>query len=182
MEVPAVVREKALAAGAASWLEQLPTLVAGIEADWRIAVGRAFPGSTEAFVSEARCEDGAPAVLKLIVPRDGDAAAHEITALRLAGGEGCPRLLCEDVSRGALLVERLGRPLYVLGVPLRRRHEILAAAARRIWRPAADSGLPTGAAKAAWLAGVVASMWDELDRPCSRAALDHALAAAERRA
>ena len=52
-----------------------------------------------------------PAVLKLIVPRGGDAAAHEATALRLAGGEGCARLLREDLERGALLLEKLGRSL-----------------------------------------------------------------------
>ena len=69
-------------------------------------------------MAEAVCEDGAPAVLKLIVPRGGDAAVHEITVLRLAAGEGCPRLLRDDASRGALLLERLGRPLYELRLPL----------------------------------------------------------------
>ena len=57
----------------------------------------------------ASCADGTPAVLKLIVPRGGDAAAREATALRLAGGEGCARLLREDLERGALLLEKLGR-------------------------------------------------------------------------
>jgi streptomycin 6-kinase len=182
VEIPSVVREKALAVGASAWLEELPELVASIEDEWHVAVGDAFPESTEAFVAEARSEDGTPAVLKLIVPRDADAAAAEITALRLADGEGCPRLLREDVSRGALLLERLGRPLYRLGVSLRRRHEILVATARKIWRPAADSGLPTGDAKAAWLAGFISTTWEELGRPCSRATVEHALACAERRA
>ena len=181
MDVPAVVREKALAVGAERWLAGLADLVASIEADWRIVTGHVFPEATEAFVAEARADDGTAAVLKLIVPREGDAAAREITALRLAGGEGCPRLLRHDVARGALLIERLGRPLYRLGIPLRRRHEILVDAARKIWRPARDSGLPTGREKAASLAEFVATTWEELDRPCSRAALDHALACAERR-
>jgi len=120
-------------------------------------------------------------VLKLIVPRDGDAAAHEITALRLAAGEGCPALLESDAARGALLVERLGRSLYELQLPLDRRHDILVSAAKRIWRPAPDSGLPTGAAKAAWLAEFIASMWEELGRPCSERAIEFALACAKRR-
>ena len=94
-----------------------------MEADWGITVGRAYRDSTEAFVAEAVCADGAPAVLKLIVPRGGNAAAHEITALQLAAGEGCPRLLRADAGRGALLLERLGRPLYELRLPIRRRHE-----------------------------------------------------------
>ena len=62
----------------------------------------------KAYVAEARLIDGTPAVLKLLVPRDGDAARNEITVLRLAGGEGCVRLLREDAGRGALLLERLG--------------------------------------------------------------------------
>lgn len=181
LDVPAVVREKALAVGAGAWLDALPRLVRSLEADWRIAVGRAYPYATEAFVAEASCDDGTPAVLKLVVPRGGDAAAHEITALRVAGGGGCPRLLRDDVARGALLLERLGRPLYRLRLPVRRRHEILVSAARRVWRPAPDCGLPTGADKARLLADFVETTWEELDRPCSRRAVDHALACAARR-
>jgi streptomycin 6-kinase len=132
-------------------------------------------------VAEATCADGARAVLKLIVPRDGEAAVHEATVLRLAAGEGCPRLLREDVARGALLLERLGRSLYQLQLPVQERHEILVSAAERIWRPAPASGLPSGAAKARWLAELIGSMWEELDRPCSERAVEHALACAERR-
>jgi streptomycin 6-kinase len=181
IEVPEVVREKARAAGAEAWLRGLSRLVRSLELDWGITVGRPYSESTEAFVSRAALDDGTPAVLKLLVPRDGDAAAREATALRLADGEGCPRLLRDDVGRGALLLERLGRPLYELGLPTGQRHEILVAAARRVWRPAAGSGLPTGAEKARWLAEFIATMWDELDRPCSARAVDHALACAARR-
>ena len=181
LELPEVVREKALAVGAAEWLDALPELVGEIEADWRITVGEAFPFSTEAFVAEVTCADGSPAVLKLIVPRGGDAAAREATALRLAGGEGCARLLREDLERGALLLEKLGRSLSELGLPLRTRHEILVATAQRVWRPAPDSGLPTGEEKARSLGRFITEMWNELGGPCSRAAVDHALECAERR-
>jgi streptomycin 6-kinase len=181
LEVPEVVREKALAVGAGAWLESLPELVRGIEADWDVVAGDAFPFSTEAFVAKADCPDGTPAVLKLIVPRDGDAARHELAVLRLANGEGCARLLRNDPIRGALLLERLGRPLSELGLPARARHEILVDAASRVWRPASDSGLPTGADKARWLADFVERMWDETGRACSRSAVDHALACAARR-
>lgn len=180
-EIPAVVREKALAVGAGAWIDELPQLVRAIETDWGIHVGRAFRDSTEALVAEAVCEDGTKAVLKLIVPRGGEAAEREATALRLAGGEGCPLLLRDDVERGALLLERLGRSMYELGLPLRRRHELLVEAAARIWRPAPGSGLPSGAAKARWLAGFIAELWEELDRPCSERAVDYALACARRR-
>ncbi len=181
LQVPDVVREKALAVGAGAWLKALPELVRDIETDWGIAAGQPFPFSTEAFVAEAVCDDGTPAVLKLIVPRDGGAAAHEIAALRLTNGEGCARLLRDDPERGALLLERLGRALSELGLPARARHEILVEAASRVWRPARDSGLPTGADKAGWLAEFVERMWEETGRPCSRHVVDHALACAARR-
>ena len=91
------------------------------------------------------------------------------------------RLLRDDPARGALLVERLGRPLYQLGVPIRRRHEILCATAARVWRPAPDCGLPTGAEKSRRLVEFITRTWEELDHPCSERAVDHALACAARR-
>jgi len=172
-----VVRNKALAAGAARWLDELPGLIASLERDWRIAVGRPFPDATEAFVAEARPRS----VLKLMIPRVGDHARNEITVLRLAGGDGCACLLRADADRGALLLERLGRPLERLGLPLARRHEILCATATRVWRPAPGCGLPTGADKGRWLAGFIVASWPELDRPCSERAVEHALACAARR-
>lgn len=181
LEIPPVVREKATAVGAQAWLDDIPALVSAIELDWRIVVGRTYRDSTEAVVAEATCADGTPAVLKLLVPRSRSAAANEATVLRLAGGEGCARLLREDIARGALLLERLGRSLHELRLPANRRHEILVSAAARIWRPAAECGLPTGADKARWLAEFIATMWEELDRPCSERAVEHALACARRR-
>ena len=51
--MPEVVRNKALAAGATAWLDELPGLIADLERDWDITVGRPFPDATEAFVAEA---------------------------------------------------------------------------------------------------------------------------------
>ena len=182
IEVPEVVRQKAFVVGAARWLDDLPLLVATVEQEWAISVGDAYSDSTEAFVAKATCADGTAAVLKLLVPRSGDAAENEIAVLRITGGEGCVRLLRDDAVRGALLLERLGRPLYQLALPIRRRHEILCSTAARVWRPAPGCGLPTGAEKARWLADFIATTWEELDRPCSERTVDHALACARRRA
>ncbi len=181
IQVPEVVRQKAFAVGADAWLDDLPQLVARMELEWGIAAGAAYGDSTEAYVAEAICEDGTPAVLKLLVPRSGDAAENEITVLRLTDGEGCVRLLRHDAGRGALLLERLGRSLYELGLPIRRRHEILCSTATRVWRPAPDCGLPTGAEKGRWLADFITATWEELDHPCSERAIDHALTCAGRR-
>ena len=180
-ELNDVVREKALAVGAQAWLESLSVLVGQLERDWSISVGRPYTDSSEAFVAPATCRDGTEAVLKLIVPRDNDAAAHEILALRLANGDGCARLLRDDVARGAVLLERLGRSLHDLGLPMRTRHEILVGCARRMWRPAPDGGLPTGADKARLLADFIRRAWEQLDRPCSERAVGHAVACALRR-
>jgi len=181
IEVPAVVRNRARAAGLEDWLDELPALVAALAAEWSIVVGRPFEGGTEAFVAEATRADGIPAVLKVLVPAPGNTASNEATVLRLAGGEGCAALYRYDSDRSALLMERLGRPMYALGLPLSRRLEILCATAGRVWRPAPDCGLPTGAEKARSLASFIVTSWEELDRPCSAKAVDHALACARRR-
>jgi streptomycin 6-kinase len=185
ISVSDVVRNKALAAGAERWLDGLPGLIAGLKRDWRIAVGPPFDGATEAYVARARTEDGKAAVLKLMIPRLGDAAQREIAVLRMASGEGpdqgIVRMFRYDSDRGAILLERLGRSLDQLGLPIGSRHEILCATAERIWRPAARSGLPTGAEQGRWLARQITATWAELGRPCSARAVEHALTCAVRR-
>src|SRR5690606_40675846 len=54
VELPDVVRAKAEQAGAGAWVAGLPELVAGLERDWGITVGRAYPDPTEAFVEIGR--------------------------------------------------------------------------------------------------------------------------------
>lgn len=181
VSIPTVVRNKAYSVDAAQWIDDLPELVASLEREWSIAVGRPYDDSTEAFVAEAWLDDGAPAVLKLLIPRGHDVATHEATVLRLANGEGCVRLLREDVARGALLLEWLGRSLHELALPIGDRHEILCSIAELIWRPAPGCGLPTGATKGQWLVSFIAKTWEELDHPCSQRAVDYALACAARR-
>lgn len=181
IEVPAVVRNMVRAAGVEDWLERLPALVSRLEADWSITVGRPYTGGSGAFVAEATRADGAPAILKVPVPGLGNGPSNEATVLRIVGGEGCPALYRFDADRGALLMERLGRPMFELGLPLSRRLEILCSTAARIWRPAPDRGLPTGAEKARWLADFVARLWEELDHPCSEQVVEHALVSARRR-
>jgi streptomycin 6-kinase len=177
IEVPAVVRAKAEAANADDWLAGLPDLVAGLERDWAITVGRPYTGGTEAYVAEATRADGTRAVLKLMIPRGGDDARNEITVLRLCGGEGCAALLAADEARGAMLVERLGPSMYDLGMPFAQRLEILTGLAAAVWRPAAGTALPSGADKAGWLAGSVTANRAR----AGDAAVQHALACAASR-
>jgi streptomycin 6-kinase len=128
IDVPPAVRRKALVVGVPEWVDALPGLVAGLEREWSLRVGRVFPDATEALVAEVVLEGTTPAVLKLVVPQP-DAARNEATVLRLAGGRGCVRLLRDDVARGALLLERLGPSLHDLRLPVERRHDVLLATA-----------------------------------------------------
>ena len=180
MEIPGAVRNKASHLGAGAWLENLDDIVADLQQRWQITLGRTFPDGTEAVVLEATRADGEPAVLKLMLPRV-DGTDHEVTVLRLANGDGCVRLLEADDEHGAVLLERLGPSLYELDVPHRERHDILCDTAAKVWRPAPDAGLPTGAEKGRWLIEHVRTLWDDLDRPCSERAVEHAIACAERR-
>lgn len=179
--IPPAVRNKAVAHGAGRWLKELPDLLFSLEQDWSITVGDPFPDATEAFVARATLDDGTNAVLKLVVPRAGNAARNEIVALRLARGEGCVPLLRDDVSRGALLLPRLGRSLHDLALPIQQRHEILCSTVERVWRKAPGCGLPSGAEKGRWLVDYIEKTWSELNKPCSERAVDYALACAARR-
>ena len=174
-------RKEVRLAGAEAWLRDLPALVADLERQWSITLGRSLDGGHEAFVAEATLDDGAPAVLKVLIPRSDEIERHEITALRLARGEGCARLYRADEAAGAMLIERLGRMLFDLHLPLEQRLAIMCDTASRVWRPAQKSGLPTGAEKGRWLIDFIARMWEETGRPCSERAVAYAVACAERR-
>ena len=182
IEIPRVVQNKARLVGADRWIDALPSLKRDLESEWSISVGRAFGDATEAFVAQVSLADGRPAVLKLVVPRDDRAAHNEIEVLRRAGGVGCARLMRSDEKRGAMLIERLGRSLSELGLSVEQRLGILCDAAQRVWRPAHDCQLPSGAEKARWLIDFIEVNWEELDRPCSQRAAEYAVRCAERRA
>ena len=181
-EIPTVVRNKAEVLGESGWLEALPDVLSALERVWSLQLGAPFPDATEAYVTRVILEDGTPAVLKLLIPRDNDATRHEVAVLERCAGEGCVTLLRSAVPLGALLLERLGPSLHDLGMPVERRHEILCDTARAVWRPATDLDLTTGEEKAQMLAGLIVEWWDQLERPCTRRAVDHALECAERRA
>lgn len=185
IDVPEVVANKARSLGAGSWLAGLGAMVAGLARDWELSVGEPYPDSTEGWVARVTDRSGRPAVLKVCLPRPGDdplaEARREAAVLERAGGRGCAELYRIDPTRGALLVERLGPSLADLERPDRERQEILSGLAAALWSSPEGLDLPTGATKAAWLARFIEATWEELGRPCSRAAVDQALAAAARR-
>jgi streptomycin 6-kinase len=176
---------RALGPAGSRWLEDLPGILASLAADWSIGYGRPLDGGNAAYVIEAVTADGRPVIAKLALPAGVDGFApfeQELETLRLAGGDPYAELIRHDVSRRSLLLERLGPPLASLGWPPARQLTTVASTLTRGWRRAPAGRLPTGAAKAQWLAAFVARQWADLGRPCSQAAAGKAVSYAAERA
>ncbi|GAB3741886.1 aminoglycoside phosphotransferase family protein [Microlunatus parietis] len=180
LDIPDRVRRTVVADGNAAWLDELPGIVASLAREWSLTIGRSFAGGHVALVVEATRADGTAAVLKIGVP--GQDLGPEAIALRLADGEGCAKLWAEDAGRQALLMERLGAPLYDLVADPASRHELLCDVAVRLWRPVdPDLDLPTGATLAEQYAERLPRLWEQAGRPCSPATVADALNCLERR-
>jgi streptomycin 6-kinase len=167
------------------WLEDLPDILVSLAADWSISYGRPLDGGNAAYVVEAFTAGGEPVVAKVALPTGMDGFApfeQELEALLCAGGDPYAELIRYDEARRSLLLERLGPPLASLGWPKERQLAAVASTLARGWRAVPGARLPTGAAKAEWLAGFVAMVWENLGRPCSQAAADKAVSYAAERA
>jgi streptomycin 6-kinase len=82
-----------------------------------------------------------------------------------------------------MLLERLGPNLDELGLPLDDLLEVVATTLRSFWRGVdRQVSLPTGAEKAAWLAGLIIVTWEQLGRPCPRTVVDRAVSYCDERA
>lgn len=184
VDVPPTLRKARVAADEGDWLESLPDLVSDMASRWSLAIGRAYDGfGMNALVIEATTADGGAAVLKLAPPSEAEKIVLEATVLELVDGQGCVLLLGADMDRRALLLERLGPSMYDLGVPRRRRHELLLDAVQQVWRPVDPSvGLQRGAARATWMIQRLEEVWEQSQRACSERVLADAIACAERRA
>jgi streptomycin 6-kinase len=170
VSVPAAFRRTVVGAhgdAGAAWLERLPELVAEVRATWRLKPAGTFPLSY-GYVEPVVRADGSPAVLKLTLPSDPE-AAREAAALAAFAGEGAARLLAHDPDWGALLLERL-----VAGTQLAALEDddaaTLAAAdvMRRLHRPPPDGhAFPRVGEWGAALDGATRREFDEL---CASAA------------
>lgn len=181
LAIPDQVRATVLADGNASWLDEVSGVVDSLAREWSLTIGTSLAGGHAALVVEVTLADRTPAVLKLGVP--GRDVAQEALALRLANGRGCAQLLAADVGRQALLLERLGAPMYDVVADPARRHDLLCEAAVRLWRPIGpDIELPTGAQLAEEYAERLPRLWEQAGRPCSPATVADALNCTRRRA
>lgn len=163
------------------WVSGLRDMVAALERDWRIRVGRVIEGGSEAYVARALTDSGEPAVVKIRMPHD-DSFVHEVNVLAAAAGRGYPKLLKRDDARCAILIERLGPSLDSLGLPIDEQIRIVCETLREAWIPAGpDLGLPTCAEKAAYLDQFIVETWSKLKKPCSTAVIDRARAFCDER-
>jgi streptomycin 6-kinase len=182
LDVPDEVRGRALADGHAAWLDDLPSVLDSLAEDWSLTIGATMRGGNAALVVEATLADGVPAVLKVGVPGNRRRLGHEATALDLDAGKSCAALLRRDLTRDALLLERLGPPMYDVILDHRSQHDMLCDIVGHLWRPLDDDAdLPTGADLARRMRHRIPQLWRELDRPCSAAAIADAVECAERR-
>jgi streptomycin 6-kinase len=180
LDIPDQVRRTVIADGNQTWLDELPGVVDSLAQDWSLVIGSRFAGGHAALVVEATLLHGTPAVLKIGVP--GRSVGPEATVFRLANGEGCAKLLREDVGRQALLLERLGAPMYDLVADRASRHNLLCDVAVRLWRPIGpDTELRTGAELAEQYADRLPELWEQAGRPCSPATVADALNCMNRR-
>ena len=95
------------------WSAALPGLIADLEREWSITVGRPIPGGSASYVARAVRADGSAAVLKIALIADG--WAEQVATLARADGQGYARLFESDLPRRAILLEPLGRALSTSG-------------------------------------------------------------------
>lgn len=189
LDVPELVRQKAAQRGVAGvrWLRELPEAIAELESAWDMTVGRSLGGGSESYVAEATLRDGTPAVLRIQLPPDptlDNDSSFETSAWihGVSQGDAYARLLRSSATRRALLLERLGPSLAMMGLAPREQLEALSGVLRRAWRVEPAVELEPGDRKAHRLAAFISATWEELGRPCSDAAVTLALTFCESRA
>ncbi|WP_409483376.1 aminoglycoside phosphotransferase family protein [Arsenicicoccus dermatophilus] len=136
-----------------TWLSQLPALVAGLLADWRLRIdGPILHGACALVLPVSR--PGTRAVLKVSWPHEE--ARHEHLALRAWDGRGAVRLLAADPARWALLLERLDHERDLTTEPVLDACEAIGALHAALDRPALAR---TGTASA-WCGRIAARLQD----------------------
>jgi streptomycin 6-kinase len=164
-----------------AWLTGLPRQIAELERCWAIKVGEPARRGTEAFVAEARTQDGRDVVVKIVIPGI-DPMRQELRILQAARGVGYARLILDDEIANAMLLDRLGPQLHEFRLTEDERIRIICATLREAWSvPSEGLDVPTGAERAAELSRLIESLWGPLGRPCSERAVARALSFAEKR-
>jgi streptomycin 6-kinase len=144
-------------------------LVAECAEAWSLRIGEPYAGGEVSWVAPAELADGTPAVLKLNPPEPE--SEREGAALVFWNGHGAVRLLAEDESRRALLLERCEPGTQLWREP--DGEETLRVAAgvlRTLWRP------PAPGHRFRLLADLAAAWAEELGSRPSEPLRDEAIA------
>jgi streptomycin 6-kinase len=88
------------------WINELPQIIWQLEKLWSIDVGDPFPSIEFNYVAVATTSKGEATVVKIGPPFDDTEIFSEAVWLRSMKGAGAIRLLAEDRSRRAILIER----------------------------------------------------------------------------
>jgi len=141
------------------WLASLPAAVQSQCERWELRFDGELAHGSNAIVLPVR-RQGEPLALRMTPP--GPDVTEQIHALRWWDGRGMVRLLEADSDRGAMLLERLGRPLSK--APLAEAIGILGGLMRRLAVPADPTSWST-AEIASSRAAELEPDWERLGRP-----------------
>jgi len=90
------------------WLNDLPQIVEEIERNWSLKTEKPFRNLSYNYVAPCFCADGASgAVLKIALPLDNSEIYNEAKFLQMANGDGAVKILKQDETHRAILLERL---------------------------------------------------------------------------
>ncbi|WP_052131598.1 aminoglycoside phosphotransferase family protein [Planococcus sp. CAU13] len=170
--IPLIVQLKAKSMGPKGelWLAEVKETLMELIKKWELRFVKTLSGGSEALVTEVRTKNREPAVLKLAMPQmEGNSVFdQELEALRIADGVGYVRLLKEDHSLKALLLERLGPLLKISGYSPRQEMEIICSALMKTWKPVPEQhALQTFDELIPWFIDFIPELWLELGKPCS---------------
>lgn len=179
IKLPPMVESRARAAGkdGEQWLNNLTKLVSSLEKKWNITVGAALEGGTHAFAAYAEGENDKHYVLKVDMPSSLGHAdfSSSIEALKAADGQGYARLYAVDEAAKACLLERLGRPLIELNLPVKEQIKIICETLKKSWQlPIENSALQDCSGAIAWFREFIKPTWNEMGMPCSPSVINKA--------
>ena len=154
------------------WAAAASRLLEECVESWNLRIGDRFPSGEASLTHAALTAGGEEVVLKIGMPhRESE---HESAALEQWAGNGAVRLLAEDPSRHALLLERCfpGTPLADLDQDAAL--DVMMGLYPRLWLPAGAPFRPL-AEEAAWWIDYLPRKWETIGRPFERSLVNSAV-------
>lgn len=148
-----VVRQLGRLAAARPWLAELPALIEQVRDEFGLRLSPPLHGGSCSWVAPAELPDGTRVIVKIGWPHRE--MRGEPAALRQWAGHGAVRLLAEDPTRHALILERCepGEPLSSASAGAEDRLRAGCGVLRRLWEapvPPEDEIESLGTVTAEW--------------------------------